>query len=61
LENQAKFAEVSSYIESFNGKIWDELHSREFFYSLKDAQILIEMWRKPFRKGPEYHGGFGAL
>ena len=35
----------NGYIESFNGKMRDELLSREIFYSLKEAQILIEMWR----------------
>ena len=36
----------NGYIESFNGKMRDELLAREIFYSLKEAQILIEMWRK---------------
>ena len=31
-------------IESFNGKMRDELLSGEIFYSLKEAQVLIEMW-----------------
>jgi putative transposase len=35
-------------IESFNGKMLDELLSREIFYSLKEAQVLIEMWRKHY-------------
>ena len=35
----------NDYIESFNGKMRDELLEREIFYSLKEAQILIEMWR----------------
>ena len=37
---------LNGYIESFNGKMWDELLSGEIFYSLKEAQVLIEMWRK---------------
>ena len=36
----------NGYIESFNGKMRDELLAREIFYSLKEAQILIEMWRR---------------
>jgi transposase InsO family protein len=36
----------NGYIESFNGKMRDELLAREIFYSLKDSQVLIEMWRK---------------
>jgi putative transposase len=38
----------NGYIESFNGKMRDELLAREIFYSLKEAQILIEMWRKHY-------------
>jgi transposase InsO family protein len=35
----------NGYIESFNGKLRDELLDREVFYTLKEAQILIEKWR----------------
>ena len=38
----------NGYIESFNGKMRDELLAREIFYSLKEAQILIEMWRRHY-------------
>jgi transposase InsO family protein len=38
----------NGYIESFNGKMRDELLNGEIFYSLKEAQILIEMWRKHY-------------
>jgi len=38
----------NGYIESFNGKMRDELLNGEIFYSLKEAQILIEMWRKDY-------------
>jgi putative transposase len=31
--------------ESFNGKLRDECLSGELFYSLKEAQIVIEQWR----------------
>jgi len=33
----------NGYIESFNGKMRDELLNGEIFYSLKEAQIVIEM------------------
>jgi len=36
---------VNSYNESFNGKFRDELLNGEIFYSLKEAQVLIERWR----------------
>jgi len=38
----------NGYIESFNGKMRDELLNGEIFYSLKEARILIEMWRKDY-------------
>ena len=38
----------NGYIESFNGKMRDELLNGEIFYTLKEAQILIEMWRKEY-------------
>jgi transposase InsO family protein len=33
-------------IESFNGKMRDELLAVEIFHSLKEAQVLIKMWRQ---------------
>ena len=38
----------NGYIESFNGRMRDELLNREIFYSLKEAKVLIEMWRKHY-------------
>lgn len=38
----------NGYIESFNGKFRDELLNREIFYTLKEAQVLIERWRKEY-------------
>ena len=35
----------NGYCESFNGKLRDECLNREIFYSLKEAQIVIEQWR----------------
>jgi putative transposase len=36
----------NGYIESFNGKLRDELLKREIFYTLKEAKVLIERWRR---------------
>ena len=36
----------NGYCESFNSKLRDELLAREIFYTLREAQILIEGWRK---------------
>jgi hypothetical protein len=38
----------NGYIESFNARLRDELLSGEIFYSLKEAQILIEQWRRHY-------------
>jgi len=38
----------NGYIESFNGKMRDELLNGEIFYSLKEARIIIEMWRNEY-------------
>ena len=35
----------NGYCESFNGKLRDECLNGEIFYSLKEAQIVIEGWR----------------
>jgi len=36
--------------ESFTGKLRDELLSGEVFYTLAEAQILIECWRKHYNQ-----------
>jgi transposase InsO family protein len=38
----------NGYIESFNGKLRDELLDREICYTLGEAKILIERWRKEY-------------
>ena len=35
----------NGYCESFNARFRDELLNGELFYTLKEAQILIEQWR----------------
>lgn len=35
----------NGFIESFNGKMRDEFLNGEIFYSVKEAEILIEQWR----------------
>jgi hypothetical protein len=35
----------NGYYESFNGKLRDEYLNGEIFYSLKEAQVVIEQWR----------------
>lgn len=38
----------NGYNESFNGKLRDECLNTELFYSLGEAQIVIEKWRREF-------------
>jgi transposase InsO family protein len=38
----------NGYIESFNGKLRDELLIREIFTTLKEAKVLIEQWRQEY-------------
>lgn len=38
----------NGYCESFNGKLRDELLNGEIFYSLKEAKVLVERWRKHY-------------
>ena len=35
----------NGYIESFNGKLPDELLNRQIFDTLLEARVLIEQWR----------------
>ncbi len=38
----------NGYVESFFGKMRDELLNGEIFYSFKEAQIVIEQWRQHY-------------
>jgi len=46
--------------ESFNGKLRDECLSREWFSSVKEAQLVIENWRK-FYNTERPHSSLGYL
>ena len=41
-------AEENGYIESFNGKLRDELLNREVFYTFEEVQVLTERWRQEY-------------
>ena len=38
----------NGYIESFNGKLRDELLNGEIFYTLLEAKVLVENWRREY-------------
>jgi len=40
----------NGYNESFNGKLRDELLNREIFYTLEEAKVLIENWRREYNE-----------
>ncbi len=40
----------NGYIESFNGKLRDELLNGEIFYTLREAKVLIERWREHYNR-----------
>ena len=40
----------NGYIESFNGKLRDELLNREVFTTLAEARVLIEQWRREYNE-----------
>ena len=48
----------NGYIESFNARLRDELLNGEIFYTLKEAQALIEAWRRHYN-AVRPHGSLG--
>jgi len=48
----------NGYIESFNGKLRDELLNREVFSTLTEAKVLIEEWRREYN-GFRPHSSLG--
>ncbi len=37
-------------MESFNGTLRDELLDREIFYTVTEAKVLIERWRREYNQ-----------
>jgi transposase InsO family protein len=63
LEVETLFIEPGSpwengYVESFNGRLRDEFLNQEIFYTLKEAKILIERWRREYN-GFRPHSSLG--
>ena len=48
----------NGYIESFNARLRDELLNGEIFYTLKEAWVLIESWRRHYNAARP-HGSLG--
>ena len=47
-QTQGKIERWHQTLKSFNGKLRDELLNGEIFYTLKEAQIVIENWRRHY-------------
>jgi putative transposase len=48
----------NGYVESFNARLRDELLNGEIFYSLREAQTVIESWRRHYNT-IRPHGSLG--
>jgi putative transposase len=48
------------YIESFQGKLRDECLNREVFYNGREAQVIVEEWRREYN-GDRPHSSLGYL
>jgi len=48
----------NGFIESFNARLRDELLNGELFHSLKEAQVIIESWRRHYN-GVRPHTSLG--
>jgi len=50
----------NGFIESFNARLRDELLNGEIFYSLQEAQVVIESWRRHYN-AVRPHASLGYL
>ena len=48
----------NGYVESFNARLRDELLNGEVFYSLREAEVVIESWRRHYN-GVRPHASLG--
>jgi transposase InsO family protein len=48
----------NGYVESFNGRLRDEFLNGEIFYTLNEAKVLIEQWRREYN-GIRPHSSLG--
>jgi putative transposase len=44
----------NGYVESFNARLRDELLDGEIFYTLREAQIIIENWRRHYKRASQH-------
>ena len=46
----------NAYVESFNGKLRDELLNRELFLSLPEARYVLDVWREEYNERRPHSG-----
>ena len=46
----------NGYVESFNGKLRDELLNRELFLSLPEARYVLDEWRQEYNERRPHRG-----
>ena len=46
----------NGYVESFNGRLRDELLDRELFLSLPEARVVLDQWRMDYHHRRPYGG-----
>ena len=46
-------------MDSFNGKLRDELLDRELFLSLPEARVVLDQWRVDYKHKRPHGGGIG--
>ena len=47
----------NGYVESFNGRLRDELLDRELFLSLPEARVVLDQWRVDYKHKRPHGGG----
>ncbi len=48
----------NGYVESFNARLRDELLNGEVFYSLREAEVVIESWRRHYCFASQHPSGY---
>jgi len=50
----------NGYIESFNGRLRDDVLNRELFHSVREAKVIVENWRLEYNNHRP-HSGLGYM
>src|SRR5688500_17813751 len=57
-DRQLRWRWENGYVESFNARLRDELLDGEIFYSLREATVVIESWRRHYNRSSERTSGY---